>query len=563
MNARRASALARSLSLHSARRPRPYSNNITAFACPSPTPRSLSSPRAPINPPSYMVFQAARPLRPTSSSSTTNSTNTNNNTSSSSSSSLSNNVSNPLLHSQSDQSDQTDSKQHHSLTITSNSTNDTNHLTDSVTTAAAAAVAAATAVVTSHHFPINSQHAHSEIISDNQQQSYSSSSIDEQNDTNTSLDIVLPDSIQSSETKQIDEDLSTSTVSSTEHSTDSDQSKLNNNHNNISTNDAGAGGRTISSTQNPIPNTPPSFTFHTGVVSIPHPDKAEKGGEDAFFVQKHAMGVFDGVGGWASIGVDAGLYSKELARLTAAYVTHHGTNCIVEALKNAAEQNHAIGTSTACVAAISNAHLIGINLGDSGLLVIRDGQIIYQTTEQQHYFNCPYQIGTDSLDTVDVGTSIDVPLRHGDWIIMGTDGLWDNVFAANVVELIRSEYSSEKSKPTTEKHEDNNQLLKSTESSEVSTALSDCSKNDSGVEEAQTISQKLAEMALKVANDERSNSPFAVNAQNAGHLFMGGKIDDITIISALVVDPTLEDSHLQTTTQEDSNRPNGLPTSNL
>lgn len=42
------------------------------------------------------------------------------------------------------------------------------------------------------------------------------------------------------------------------------------------------------------------------------------------------------------------------------------------------------------------------NLGDSGLLVIKNqnGEIVYRTTEQHHYFNCPYQLGT-STDTPD------------------------------------------------------------------------------------------------------------------------------------------------------------------
>ena len=39
---------------------------------------------------------------------------------------------------------------------------------------------------------------------------------------------------------------------------------------------------------------------------VPHPDKADKGGEDACFVLRDqgAFGVMDGVGGWAEEGVD-------------------------------------------------------------------------------------------------------------------------------------------------------------------------------------------------------------------------------------------------------------------
>lgn len=281
----------------------------------------------------------------------------------------------------------------------------------------------------------------------------------------------------------------------------------------------------------------PSLTFRSAVVSIPHPEKTEKGGEDAYFIQKNALGVFDGVGGWASIGVDAGLYSKELARLTANYICNQGPAAVVEALKSASENNNAIGSSTACVIGLEGSQLIGVNVGDSGLVVIRDGAIVYRTTEQQHYFNCPYQIGTDSLDTVDVGGPIDVRLQHGDWIIMGTDGLWDNVFPNNIVDIVAC-HDSHSRMPSLAKNDNSSKQYMGDATSEGSSILSDCSTSQQGTEDAQRIAQELADYAVKIANDERSSSPFAVNAQNAGHMFLGGKVDDITIISALVVDPS-------------------------
>ncbi len=46
---------------------------------------------------------------------------------------------------------------------------------------------------------------------------------------------------------------------------------------------------------------------------LPHPDKVETGGEDAFFVSSHGQGAFgvaDGVGGWNMEGVDPSRYSR-------------------------------------------------------------------------------------------------------------------------------------------------------------------------------------------------------------------------------------------------------------
>lgn len=52
----------------------------------------------------------------------------------------------------------------------------------------------------------------------------------------------------------------------------------------------------------------------SAAVQIPHPDKAYKGGEDAFIISEDGMmvAVADGVGGWNDVGVDPALFSKEL-----------------------------------------------------------------------------------------------------------------------------------------------------------------------------------------------------------------------------------------------------------
>ena len=59
-------------------------------------------------------------------------------------------------------------------------------------------------------------------------------------------------------------------------------------------------------------------TFEFGNCLIPHPDKADRGGEDALFTsdEMNALGVSDGVGGWYFRGVNPGIYARELMRLT-------------------------------------------------------------------------------------------------------------------------------------------------------------------------------------------------------------------------------------------------------
>ena len=47
-------------------------------------------------------------------------------------------------------------------------------------------------------------------------------------------------------------------------------------------------------------------------MNIPHSEKVDKGGEDAYIASPDLLVVADGVGGWASQGVDPGLFSKKL-----------------------------------------------------------------------------------------------------------------------------------------------------------------------------------------------------------------------------------------------------------
>ncbi len=62
---------------------------------------------------------------------------------------------------------------------------------------------------------------------------------------------------------------------------------------------------------------PATLRLLAGGASLPHPDKVEAGGEDAHFVSLDglgAIGVADGVGGWALEGLDSGEYSRRLMR---------------------------------------------------------------------------------------------------------------------------------------------------------------------------------------------------------------------------------------------------------
>lgn len=146
------------------------------------------------------------------------------------------------------------------------------------------------------------------------------------------------------------------------------------------------------------PNAPPKYGFQIGYAYLAHPEKDT--GEDAFFIEGTSIGVFDGVSGASETrGVDPRLYSQRLAAETCRLVKDYGPSSVVKAAIEASLQNDEIGASTACIVGMDKVgRLFGVNLGDSGVRLIRDTKLVFRTKEQQHFFNCPYQLGTDSED---------------------------------------------------------------------------------------------------------------------------------------------------------------------
>lgn len=243
-------------------------------------------------------------------------------------------------------------------------------------------------------------------------------------------------------------------------------------------------------------STKPNFKFSSGLAWVAHPEKEYKDGEDAAFFSSNAIGVFDGVSAWAERGYDAGLYSSKLCTLTRKYIDRNGLQ-INDALEYAVRENDEIGTSTACVAGIVDGrHLHGVNVGDSGFIIIRDREIVYRSTEQQADFNFPYQLGTDSRFSVEDGANTCFALELGDWIVMGTDGLWDNVFKTDAKDYV---VRHDRSDP-------------------------------------EDVARGLRRLSQRNAHDNKTQSPFSKKANKAGRKHHGGKIDDITIVCAKVVE---------------------------
>ncbi|KAK6163196.1 hypothetical protein DH2020_000060 [Rehmannia glutinosa] len=181
-----------------------------------------------------------------------------------------------------------------------------------------------------------------------------------------------------------------------------------------------------------------------GTHLIPHPDKVEKGGEDAFFVSSHGGGVIavaDGVSGWAEKDVNPALFSCELMANASRFVEDEEVNYDPRSLiRKAHAATTSIGSATTVVAMLETNGILKIaSVGDCGVRVIRKGQIIFSTSPQEHYFDCPYQLSSEAIGQTFLDATVTtVELMEEDTVVMGSDGLFDNVFDREIISIVSS-----------------------------------------------------------------------------------------------------------------------------
>lgn len=101
-----------------------------------------------------------------------------------------------------------------------------------------------------------------------------------------------------------------------------------------------------------------SLNLLSGSCYLPHPEKEETGGEDAHFIcsDRQAIGVADGVGGWVDLGVDAGIYARELMSNSVSAIQDEpaGSADPARVLQKAHSNTKAKGSSTACIIALTD-----------------------------------------------------------------------------------------------------------------------------------------------------------------------------------------------------------------
>ncbi|KAJ7043668.1 phosphatase 2C-like domain-containing protein [Mycena alexandri] len=200
--------------------------------------------------------------------------------------------------------------------------------------------------------------------------------------------------------------------------------------------------------------------------------QTKESGEDFFFyVNGVCLGVADGVTGWLESGVDPALFSQALMYHAHRYARSAWAGepevdptldyeereqvegwelTPYECMDGGVLREKAVeaGSSTACIITLNSANglLRAANLGDSGFSILRGGSILYSQPVQTHFFNCPKQLTKlpppsgkrftrACVDSPREAQTYRTQLCNGDIIVAYTDGLTDNVFAHEMIDI--------------------------------------------------------------------------------------------------------------------------------
>ncbi|KAF7968268.1 hypothetical protein HWV62_31055 [Athelia sp. TMB] len=295
----------------------------------------------------------------------------------------------------------------------------------------------------------------------------------------------------------------------------------------------------------PFTHDSPIGAWRDVTLSRPKAVSSKDAGEDFFYVQEMrngsgvSLGVADGVGGWVESGVDPSLFSQALMfhahrYSRAAWAGEPEIDPTLEYEEREEIEGWELtpkecldlayggvlrerlveaGSSTSCLINLnaSSGILRSANLGDSGFSIIRSSSMIYKEPVQTHFFNCPKQLTKlpgasrrkvrgHCIDPPSDAATFETKLRDGDIVIAYTDGLSDNVFPSEMISICS--------------------LVARSRGSED--------------EQVQAMADRMVDYAQKCMSNRRRVSPFEKEAAREGMYFRGGKIDDVTVLVAMV-----------------------------
>lgn len=308
------------------------------------------------------------------------------------------------------------------------------------------------------------------------------------------------------------------------------------------------------------------FSFDPALQSSPStksPTQRPNSGQDAFFISSAgnepdvAFAVADGVGGWSDSGIDSAHFSHGLCEHMKLFArdSNPTTMTSVEPRELLQHGYDAVlvddsipgGGTTACVATgRSDGTLSVANLGDSGFIQLRPNAVHYHSTPQTHAFNTPYQLSIVppkmlALSKLFGGNPYgDLPrdasvtthrMRHGDVLIFATDGVWDNLSPADLLKIVSGQMTASKAWLNTEKG------MTASEHLDSVTWPADGAQ-DKAMDLQSALAIRITWEAKMASLNTKRDGPFAREVQRyyPGEDFHGGKVDDICVVVAVVVE---------------------------
>lgn len=160
------------------------------------------------------------------------------------------------------------------------------------------------------------------------------------------------------------------------------------------------------------------------------------------------------------------------------------------------------------------------SLGDSQVMVIRPStrEMVYKSTEQWHWFDCPRQLGTNSPDTPAACAVVDrVPIREGDVVLAMSDGVADNLWPHEVVECVCASLDRWRAGDVPRRPV----VVEPLDDDDDDDYDHDRDHDDGGMS---FVAHELMEAAKAIAIDPFAESPFMERAIEEGLASEGGKL---------------------------------------
>jgi len=238
---------------------------------------------------------------------------------------------------------------------------------------------------------------------------------------------------------------------------------------------------------------------------------------------EYAAGIADGVGGWNMQGFSSAKFSRLLMHLCNEYQKNHTEQNPGEipGPMEILEKGYymmplgIIGSTTACIAVISEGVIHTTTLGDSSYFILRDGKILHRGPILEHAFNHPFQLSDRLLIALTKSKAATIDQAQADWpmdslemkheakegdiLLLMTDGILDNLWEKDIESITQNWMTSKSAQNIT------------------------------------MLAAGIVDLARKVSASVSSNTPFQSKAMAQGMFVPGGKPDDMGVVACRVV----------------------------